>query len=352
MATKKKAANGKKAKKANPPTTMDKAKKKETPPLVLEKAPVPLHSQVLVALMLASFLYLFPRTESIDEVATVETFTNVLFPEYTNLHTIIGFRLLFSYLILYDCVYTIFFGSWNQDTDYAPESKLKSISIPFRGILLQPDRSISRGLLTMSSFTMISWLLLGITFFLAGMIPIFHLTGYEISNWFLRISLLLFECAAPTTLLVSVVVRYALWPMAMENGSANTEILQNPVTLMEHNGNLVMALSEVALLGGLPVRMQDFAVAPLFGILYVFFSWFMMDKWAPANNGPQFCYFFFDTTLGWFSSLALLALLTVLALFYATFAAVDYFISEYSSGILSHVAAILAILAVSCRFSD
>lgn len=235
---------------------------------------------------MAFFLHRFPSLDSIDDVATVDTFTTCL---YLNLWTVAFIRLSFAAIIWSDCIYAVLLGAWEQDTDYDPSSKLKSITIPFRGYFRQEvsKRSAAKALLTLSSFTMMAWTMLGIAFSLCGLIPILHLLQLPIPQWLLRLALLTFECSAPCTLLVSAVVKYAIWPMALQEGSGNSTILQHPLTLVEHNANSFMALVEIGLLGGLPVRYQDFSVAPLFGISYVLFTWYMMDKWADTKEGPQ-----------------------------------------------------------------
>jgi hypothetical protein len=263
-------------------TAADKA----TTRMALHDAPPPLHSYVLIGSLLAFFVRRFPSLDSIDEAATVDTFTTCL---YLNLWTLVVTRLSFAALILTDCTYAVLFGAWEQDTNYDPSSKLKSITIPFWGYFWQelPKRSTAKALLTLSSFTMMAWTMLGIAFSLCGLIPILHLLQLPIPQWLLRLALLTFECSAPCTLLVSAVVKYAIWPLALQEGSGNSTILKNPLTLVEHNANSFMALVEIGLLGGLPVRYQDFLVAPLFGISYVLFTWYMMDKWANAKEGPQ-----------------------------------------------------------------
>ena len=164
----------------------------------------------------------------------------------------------------------------------------------------------------------------------------------------MRVALLLFECAGPTTLLVASVVRYALWPMALVK-STDTGPFKAPRALIEHNFNVVMALVELGLLGGLPVRLTDFSVAPLFGIVYVLFSWSMVHQWAPPSEGPQFLYFFMDTTLGWKTTAALLALLAVLSAFYGIF----FLASNYLHGSIGvNAVAIVALLSLVCRLGD
>lgn len=119
-----------------------------------------------------------------------------------------------------------------------------------------------------------------------------------------------------------------------------------------------MWLVEIGLLGGLPVRMDHIAVAPLWGVAYVYYTWWMADKWAPKSEGPQFCYPFFDTTLGWTASIALVVLLVVLSLFYALFAGADYWLREPQSqlDLLGDVGSTLLymvlLVLLLCRFRD
>jgi hypothetical protein len=55
---------------------------------------------------------------------------------------------------------------------------------------------------------------------------------------------------------------------------------------------------EVALLGGLPVRWSYVSFGPLIGCTYILFTWSMACHWVDVTkSGPQFIYFFMDTTL-------------------------------------------------------
>lgn len=73
-------------------------------------SPVPWHTQVTIGGMLSFFVYTFPSLDSIDEVARVETFSNIIFPEFMSLEFVTFVRLLFSFIIFYDCVYTVLWG--------------------------------------------------------------------------------------------------------------------------------------------------------------------------------------------------------------------------------------------------
>lgn len=158
--------------------------------------------------------------------------------------------------------------------------------------------------------------------------------------------------ASPCTQLVSAIVKYVLWPMAL--GENNANVLKHPGALLEHNWNVLSCLVEVALLGGLPIRYQDYALAPLFGLTYVLYSYAMVNSWAPPSHGPQFIYPFFDTTLGWLTTACLLGLLAALTAAFGIFCALDHFITEtlQPDDIFSHVAAVVVIGAAVCRFRD
>lgn len=77
---------------------------------VLDKAPPPLHAQALVAGFVAFFVYTFPSLESVDEIATQDTFSKVLYPEYMTVATVAYARLFFGAITLMDCLQAILYG--------------------------------------------------------------------------------------------------------------------------------------------------------------------------------------------------------------------------------------------------
>jgi hypothetical protein len=204
------------------------------------------------------------------------------------------------------------------------------------------------GFQTQLPFTSWSWNLLGVSFALNGTIALN--SQNDISPWLLRIALLVFEMAAPTALLVSFVIRYVIWPRALQQG--NMTQLKSPMVLIWHNANVVMLLTEVCLLGGIHVdaTARYFSVAPIFGTIYVFFTWYMIPRWS--NEGPQFIYFFFDTTLGLTTSIALFMLLMVLMVFYGLFGALDHVLSNLQGGLIIHTLAVILVSSLVCRFRD
>jgi hypothetical protein len=61
------------------------------------------------------------------------------------------------------------------------------------------------------------------------------------------------------------------------------------------------------------------------------------------------CYFFFDTTMGWQTTLSLIVLLVILTLFYGIFAMAD---SLLEFGWVGNSGAIILVLLLVCRFRD
>ena len=210
-----------------------------------------------------------------------------------------------------------------------------------------------RGYRTQLPFTSWAWNLLGLSFLLNGMLALMVVNDKNElpSPWLLRVALLVFETAAPTTLLVACVVRYAIWPRVLQ-ASGDTAQLYSFQALVMHNLNVMFALTEVGLLGGLPVVFSHWTVAPLFGIVYILFTWFMMTRWIPSGEA-QCVYFFFDTTLGvQFMAIALLSLLCILLVFYGLFGAFDQVLTHLNGGPIVHAVAIILVSSMVCRFRD
>lgn len=229
--------------------------------------------------------------------------------------------------------------SWLQASHYLPNSRLQSdVKIPMKGFRTQ------------LAFTSWSWNLLGLSFALSSTVAFMVLYDVDVPSWLLRVALLSFETAAPCALLVSTVVRYAIWPQLKRSG-VDTAPIKTTQMLLWHNANVVMVLAETGLLGGLPVKLTHFSVAPCFGVLYILFSWYMIDKWTPTE-GPQFIYFFLDTTLGYMTSVIVMLLVLVFVSFYAMFGLLDYMSSHFQGGPVVHALAVLATSSVVCRFRD
>jgi len=366
---------------------------RSSPSSVLTSAPPPIHSVAVLGIFLALFVYYLPTLDSIDEVATVETFTRVLFPHYMTLKTVGFIRLAIALSIWATSFQVAVLGEgWLQQTAYMKGSKLRMVPNTLRGIktmvraIVPPysqchlpaarrrsshvcqvffahshhgDSAVS--FIEKMPFTSVSWNILGSAFTLSAYIAlrVSYSASYkeqqeklpEMNPWVLRAALLLWEMAAPFTLLVATVVRYAIWPAALRI-SPDTSNLKHPRNVMMHNMNVLFALSESALLGGLPVLLKHASVGPIVGCLYVAFSWCMTGYWNEKKHGPQFIYFFFDTTLGVRATLALVALLAVLMLFYGTFVVAERILQIVDGGLPAHVLFVAFVCSQTMRFRD
>lgn len=311
---------------------------------VLTSAPPPLHSVVSLAIAAAVCIKYLPSAESLDAVATMETFTNVIFPNMLDVYSLACLRLAIAFSIWFTILELAFVSNgWTQITPYLAGSKLKRT----------PTRM--KGLKTLGPFTCWSWIMLGISFTLNAYISMMGATSLQSVNpWLLRVALCTWAVAAPCTILVSAVVRYAIWPIILASPNGDTANLKNHRNMMMHNMNSIFAVTELALTGGLPIRLNEFTLLPLFGIVYVIFTWSMTMSWNEPSAGPQFLYFFFDTTLPALKpTLALVALLAVLLASSGIFYACEYLLASIGGGsLLAHLAFCLVICSSVMRFRD
>ena len=230
---------------------------------------------------------------------------------------------------------------------YRPQSKVPRLPITLKGWSKQ------------FPFTSWSWNLLGISFALSTYV------GYRVHQsdnnhesdnntviiepWLAHLALILWEVTAPMTLLIGAVVKYVLWPAQIKQIGHGDTFLKFRA-LLQHNANVIMAVTEVALMGGLPVRLADISISVLYGCSYVLFSWAIMNVWH--GQGPAFLYFFMDTTLGTEYTMALYALLLVLMAFYGLFCGVETLLSMLGGSLAGHAGFAIAICALVCKFRD
>jgi len=305
-----------------------------------KSAPPPLLSVLLIGVFVAASLAVLPAIETLDQDASVQMFTNRVFPEAMSVSALAYVRLAIAIFIFALTFHTTFIGKgWSKMTRYMPRSKLKSVKIQITGLKTQ------------FPFTSWSWNLLGVSFGLNAYIAFLAATQNHISPWLLRTALLTFETAVPCALLVSSVVRYVIWPNVLKQGGS-AEGLKHPRALLMHNANVILALTELSLLGGPPIYFSHASMAPLFGITYVIFTWCTTKWWAPDIHGPQFFYFFLDTTLGTTTSLALLVLLAVLMIFYALVSFARTVLASLGGGVLVHLLFVALLSAGVCRVND
>ena len=311
------------------------------PEEILTSAPPPWHTVSCIVLFLAIFLQKLPTYAKLDEVAHIDTFSARLFPDHLSIRQLAWIRAFIAVAIWTTTVAMATGPGWIQQTAYLKASKLKRIQ----------NRLV--GVKTLFPFTSWSWNLLGVFFTLSSYIAFLASKNEKVSPVVLRLALVSWEIAAPNTLLVASVVRYAIWPgiLRLPNGSTNE--LRSMRNFMMHNMNVVFAMTESCLLSGLPVRWSDAALAPLWGTLYVLFTWFMIHRWNDPEHGPQFIYFFFDTTLsGYTPTKILLLLFFVLMVFYGIFCSTHALLEFLDGGLLTHVLFMTAMSSCVMRFRD
>lgn len=306
-------------------------------------APPPSHSVIFILAVSLLSIWKFPSWQSIDNVATLETFTAPVLPNTMSILQLGLVRLFFALTILGVVMSRVLGPGVVINPTVSPKSKLKPWTHKLTGVR------------TIATFTWWSFLLLGLSFLSSATISILVALGKEefIPSWFFRFAFLSFEISAPGGFLVSTVVRYALWPASLKaKGPDGTLPFRSFYGLVTHNANVIFILCEVCLLGGLPVLLEHMAVAPLLGIGYVLFTWFMANRWTPGQ-GPKFIYFFLDTTLGWDATIALVVLVTVLLGFYVMFANMDAFLEHrLGDAILLRLLVVVALASIVCRFRN
>jgi hypothetical protein len=327
---------------STPSSSAPHAKKKENTSSVLTSAPPPLHSVLTIGVLSAVFVNYLPSAESLDEAATIETFTRVIFSNVMNVYSLAYIRLLIAATIWWTSFQTaVLSDGWTQKTTYQPGSKLKMV----------PNRL--KGVKTMFPFTSWCWNMLGLSFTLNAYIAIQGAAAKPVDPWLLRVALCVWEISAPCAILVSLVIRYAIWPAVLASPTGDTTNLKSLRNVMMHNVNSVYAVTELALTGGLPVRCNELSLLPLYGVVYVIFSWSMTMSWNEPSAGPQFIYFFFDTTLpGYKPTLALLALLSALLVIFGILCMCEQILALIDGGLLAHLAFCLVIFGGVMRFRD
>lgn len=302
----------------------------------------PWHSTAFVTLLAAITVPCLPSLQSLDEVATVELFTKRCFPHLISLRTLAIVRLVIAMSALGLTVHLILGRGWDVYAHYRPQSKLRRRHIQLRGFG------------TLCPFTAWCWLLLGLSFTFNGSIAWAADTGRVdlIEPWMLRTALILWELSAPFALLVSSVIRYAIWPAVLAGGKPHKlACFRNQ---MQHNCNTIFSLTEVSLLGGIPVQLSHLSLAMAFGALYIVFTWFMGAWYYPQNrteDGPQYLYWFMDTTLERTTTISLLALLVALIASFGVFVGVNVLIEAVEGTVIAHSIFVIVLTSLTCRFS-
>ena len=260
-----------------------------------------------------------PSVDEIDSISQPSIWTKRKFPDLISLQGLAFLRLGMAGIALGLAVFLCLGPGWDVYPNYKPQSKLRRVHIPLKGIG------------TMCPFTSWSWFLLGVGFLCRGTIALAaHKVAAETETapewavsvlenlWIFRAALILWELSAPFAILVSTVIKYAIWPEAIKGGKPHN--LAGFRNQLQHNLNSISILAEATLLGGPPVTFSHLSVAFLMGVIYISFTWTMAVVYFGGKDvGPQYIYWFFDTTLGKTTTIAIVALTAALAFFFVLF---------------------------------
>jgi hypothetical protein len=319
---------------------MDQSRQKTMSLSALASGMPPWHSMLFVGAMSAITVTQLPSLESLDEMATLHQFTHRVFPDLISLRALALIRLLIASAAFALTTYLILGQGWFVYANYKPHSKLR------RDYFIRLKRFG-----TLCPFTSWCWCFLGLAFLFNGSIALAVDLGKEgwIEPWMLRAALILSEISFPFALLVSTAVKYAIWPAALAGGKPHN--LAGFRNQMQHNCNSIFALIEVALLGGISVNFQHLSLATSVGIAYILFTWGMAVIYYGNNEvGPQYLYWFQDTTLGKTTTLALMALLIALSTFFGVFAGMEIIMDTIGRSFPTKLALVVSVSVFVCKF--
>jgi hypothetical protein len=314
----------------------DKAEEKQAneeqlPPLTTGIPPW--HSFAYVATALAMTIPSLPSLEEIDAMSHPSVWTTRKFPDLVSPWGLAVVRLGIAGVALSLTLYLVLIDpGWDVYPNYKPRSKLRKVFIRLEGIG------------TMCPFTSWSWMILGLGFLCRGILAIAAAATADAGEapppeWvssvfdnqnFLRVTLILWELTGPFAILVSCVVKYVIWPEAIKGGKPHK--LAGVRNQLQHNCNSMFALLEVTLLGGMSVKFTHLSLATFVCVIYISFTWIMARLYFGNKTvGPQYIYWFLDTTLEQTTTIALVALTVALMVFFVLFSLVVGMVLGYTN---------------------
>jgi len=193
-------------------------------------------------------------------------------------------RLVFAALILATIAYAnVCAETINVTLMYLPESAMKT---RHGG----PDSFEIFGLRRNTTFTMLSFLLLGIYFAAAGVASLAGACdGASVGVLSIVLTSLL-NALYPAHLLLSFATTWVLIPAALRKTEDAARVFGLHTPLLAHNANIAMVSAEV-LLSKQRLLPELWPLSALYGVFYVGFAWW----WASKHR--LFYYFFIDVTL-------------------------------------------------------
>ncbi|OEU14924.1 hypothetical protein FRACYDRAFT_241482 [Fragilariopsis cylindrus CCMP1102] len=311
----------------------------------------PWHTIILLLIILILLIGNLPTTQSLDDYATLQIITKTKFPLYLSMKGLGYLRLLIGgialSLTLHLCLLK---DGWELMPNYLPKyTKLQHVKLRLQGFG------------TLCPFTSISWFILGIGFVLRGLLCLIYVNYHvsednglilnyilqENNSWLLRITFILWELTGPYAVLTSSVVKYVIWPAALRsqqiqsNSNSNSPNNSRKHNLagyrnqLQHNWNSIFSLLEVTVFGGIPVCLYHITIPILVGCLYMILTWLLGIYYHFGYNnktnskdtkktsvGPQYIYFFMDTSMGILTTYCMVGLLFAMMTIYLFFSVI------------------------------
>ena len=119
---------------------------------------------------------------------------------------------------------------------------------------------------------------------------------------------------------------------------------------MQHNANSIFALTEMALLSGPPVILSHIFIPCFVGCVYILFTWSSCRiHGKQPDDGPQYIYWFMDTSLEKVTSVALASLVGVLCVSFGLFVALESFVEWVGGDFFTHAMSVVLVSSVVIR---
>jgi hypothetical protein len=211
--------------------------------------------------------------------------------DYLDLPYFFSLRLLFGFIVWSTTTYTIINRDPLNVTVMTRDGQLKTVAL----------RHFQR----LTTFTVWCWVIQGVYFFLVSLAsfsailksqpsyipstlrdiasPIHQITESILFN---RTAWIIYEISFSMAFLVTTVVTFVLIPVGKKRNMP-VDIFFRPLPLLFHNANVAFMVAE-CLLNRLPFSRWHFTFVVLYGLCYVYFSWF----WFSLTG--VFYYFFLD----------------------------------------------------------
>jgi hypothetical protein len=235
----------------------------------------------------------FASVHGNDAVRLLEQITNSAIIERTNL---IGFRIFAFSVILFTVLNLLF------------DSNVRIIAVNLLDTSDVPKRIGREVFLT---FTVWCWIVQGIYF--SSTLALHFIPGMP--NWFIQMTMILFEISLSVSILVTFIVSFVLIPKINRDGIDLSPMVR-PISLIMHNANILFMTTEL-LFNRIEMDIGHLPFSILFGLLYV------INAWALAYKSGFFFYFFLNYNFK-HALLSHTALVSILGVFFA----MAYFVGQ------------------------